>query len=318
VDKHRQEEILTRLRELRSQGLERWTQRPGWVVPVLIAVGVHLAIGLLPQPKVPRLAAAANTGDDTGQLVDVTQQLLSQDLASRQAGASDLKLPADTLPPPPPGGAADLAAQVEPLPEPVRDVLPEKVLAEAVTAANQAPETSTASQLTSETAMATTIQLPPPRRITPERRRSESPLPAEPSVPAAGAAALAPTPPPPTPPTAPLQAPPPGTTPSASTPSSDGDTSIGATIAKVDTTSPTPRPADGPSPLARLWAEARPVSGPSLENMPENAEVRQSSLDALSSAGPDVQDGASLPLDGATVQVRVQGPSVYLLRVPGP
>ncbi len=162
MDKHRQEEILSRLRELRSEGLERWTQRPGWVVPVLIAIGVHLAIGLLPQPKAPRLAAAANAGDDTGQLVDVTQQLLSQDLASRQATTGDLKLPADTLPPPPPGGTADLAAQVEPLPEPVRDVLPEKVLAEAVTAANQAPEASTASQLTSETAMATTIQLPPP------------------------------------------------------------------------------------------------------------------------------------------------------------
>ncbi len=310
MDKHRQEEILSRLRELRSEGLERWTQRPGWVVPVLIAIGVHLAIGLLPQPKAPRLAAAANAGDDTGQLVDVTQQLLSQDLASRQATTGDLKLPADTLPPPPPGGTADLAAQVEPLPEPVRDVLPEKVLAEAVTAANQAPEASTASQLTSETAMATTIQLPPPRRSTPEVRRPEpataAATPAEPSASAPGAAASAPT------------APTPGTTPTAGTPAAAGDAAPGATIAKVDTATPAPRPAEGPSPLARLWAEARPVSGPSLENMPENAEVRQSSLDALSSAGPDVQDGASLPLDGATVQVRVQGPSVYLLRVPGP
>jgi len=310
VDKHRQEEILSRLRELRSEGLERWTQRPGWVVPVLIAVGVHLAIGLLPQPKAPKLAAAASAGDDTGQLVDVTQQLLSQDLASRQASTSDLKLPADTLPPPPPGGAADLAAQVEPLPEPVRDVLPEKVLAEAVTAANQAPEASSASQLTGVTAMATTIQLPPPRRSTPEGRRPEpataATTPAEPSAPATGAVASAPT------------ATTPGTTPTAGTPAAAGDAAPGATIAKVDTATPAPRPAEGPSPLARLWAEARPVSGPSLENMPENAEVRQSSLDALSSAGPDVQDGASLPLDGATVQVRVQGPSVYLLRVPGP
>lgn len=306
MDKHRQEELLARLRDLRSEGLERWNQRPGWVVPVLIAVGVHLGIGLLPQPKPPRLAAAATAGDDTGQLVDVTQQLLSQDLASRQASSGDLKLPADTLPPPPPGGAADLAAQVEPLPEPVRDVLPEKVLAEAVTAANQAPEASTASQLTSESAMATTIQLPPPRRITPDIRRVAAPTPASASAeaPATASAAGSPTP----------DAPATPATPAAGA----ADASPGATIAKVDTATPAPRPVEGPSPLARLWAEARPVAGPSLENVPENAEVRQSSLDALSSAGPDVQDGASLPLDGATVQVRVQGPSVYLLRVPGP
>ena len=306
MDKHRQEEILARLRDLRSEGLERWNQRPGWVVPVLIAVGVHLGIGLLPQPKPPRLAAAATAGDDTGQLVDVTQQLLSQDLASRQASSGDLKLPADTLPPPPPGGAADLAAQVEPLPEPVRDVLPEKVLAEAVTAANQAPEASTASQLTSESAMATTIQLPPPRRNTPDIRRVATPTPASASAeaPATASAAGSPTP----------DAPATPATPAAGA----ADASPGATIAKVDTATPAARPVEGPSPLARLWAEARPVAGPSLENVPENAEVRQSSLDALSSAGPDVQDGASLPLDGATVQVRVQGPSVYLLRVPGP
>lgn len=306
MDKHRQEEILARLRDLRSEGLERWNQRPGWVVPVLIAVGVHLGIGLLPQPKPPRLAAAATAGDDTGQLVDVTQQLLSQDLASRQASSGDLKLPADTLPPPPPGGAADLAAQVEPLPEPVRDVLPEKVLAEAVTAANQAPEASTASQLTSESAMATTIQLPPPRRNIPDIRRVAAPTPASASAeaPATASAAGSPTP----------DAPATPATPAAGA----ADASPGATIAKVDTATPAPRPVEGPSPLARLWAEARPVAGPSLENVPENAEVRQSSLDALSSAGPDVQDGASLPLDGATVQVRVQGPSVYLLRVPGP
>jgi hypothetical protein len=309
VDKHRQEAFLARLRDLRSEGLDRWTQRPGWVVPVLIAVGVHLVIGLLPQPKAPRLAASANAGDDTGQLIDVTQQLLSQDLATRSANGTDLKLPADTLPPPPPGDGGGLAAQVEPLPEPVRDVLPEKVLAEAVTAANQAPEASTASHLTSVSAMATTIQLPPPRRSAPEDRRADSPLApptaAESGTPASGPAAPAPS-----------QAVPSATaTPAAGA----GDaTPGGATIAKVDTTTAAPRDTEGPSPLARLWAEARPVAGPSLENVPENAEVRQSSLDALSSAGPDVQDGASLPLDGATVQVRVQGPSVYLLRVPGP
>lgn len=311
MDKTRQEEILTHLRDLRSEGLERWTQRPGWVVPVLIAVGVHLAIGLLPQPKPPKLAASAAAGDDTGQLVDVTQQLLSQDLASRQATTGDLKLPADTLPPPPPGAASDLAAQVEPLPEPVRDVLPEKVLAEAVTAANQAPETSIASQLTNETPAATTIQLPPSRRSVAEIRR-----------PAAGAASTGPaTPatPPETPatasaPAAATPAAPAAATPPAATP----DNTPGATIAKVDTDSATPRPADAPSPLARLWAEARPVSGPSIENVPDNAEVRESSLDALSSAAPEAKDGASLPLEGSTVQVRVQGPSVYLLRVPAP
>lgn len=300
MDKTRQEEILARLRDLQSEGLERWSHRPGWVVPVLIAVGVHLAIGLLPQPQPPKLAANAASGDDTGQLVDVTQQLLSQDLASRQSRDSDLKLPADTLPPPPPGGAADLAAQVEPLPEPVRDVLPEKVLAEAVTAANQAPPSSIASQLTTETPAATTIQLPPPRRTLVVMKRPET--------------EAAPQTPPASPTTRADAA---GST-SASPATGVAEGTPGATIAKVDTDSTTPRPVVSPSPLARLWAEARPVSGPSLENVPENAEVRESSIDALSSAAPDVQDGASLPLEGSTLQVRVQGPSVYLLRVPAP
>jgi len=314
VDKTRQEEILARLRALQSEGTERWNQRPGWVVPVLIALGVHLAIVLLPQPKTPKLAASAAGGDDTGQLVDVTQQLLSQDLASRQATTGDLKLPADTMPPPPPGSAADLAAQVEPLPEPVKDVLPEKVLAEAVTAANQAPETSVASQLTSETPAATTIQLPAPRRIVLEPRRPDTAAaPPSPAAAAPGAAGSTP---------APAAVPPPtgaeATGPAAAPPSQGPEGSTGATIAKVDSGSTAPAQASAPSPVARLWAEARPVSGPSIENIPENAEVRESSLDALSSAAPEVQDGASLPLEGSTVQVRVQGPSVYLLRVPAP
>lgn len=312
MDKTRQEEILARLRALQTEGTERWNQRPGWVVPVLIALGVHLAIVLLPQPKAPKLAASAAGGDDTGQLVDVTQQLLSQDLASRQASSGDLKLPADTLPPPPPGSATDLAAQVEPLPEPVKDVLPEKVLAEAVTAANQAPETSVASQLSSEIPAATTIQLPASRRSAPKARRTDGA--AAPSSPAAAPGAATSNP-------APASVPPPSgaeaKAAAPATPDQDSEGSGGATIAKVDSGSTAPAPTSA-SPLARLWAEARPVAGPSIENIPENAEVRESSLDALSSAAPEVQDGASLPLEGSTVQVRVQGPSVYLLRVPAP
>lgn len=78
-----------------------WQQRPFWAVPLLIALGAHGLVLLLPQGPAGRLRPQAPQASDQAQLLDISQQLLSENQAA-QLNSQPLQLPVDTLPLPPP------------------------------------------------------------------------------------------------------------------------------------------------------------------------------------------------------------------------
>jgi len=88
-----------------------WRQRPLWAVPLLIALGAHGLLLFTPQLPAQRPHRQAQQANDQAELLDISQQLLSENQAS-SLNSQPLQLPIDTLPLPPadskkssPGGA---------------------------------------------------------------------------------------------------------------------------------------------------------------------------------------------------------------------
>ena len=89
----------------------QWRQRPLWALPLLIALGAHGLVLLTPQLPAQRPSPQAQQASDQAELLDISQQLLSENQANN-LNSQPLQLPIDTLPLPPadskkssPGGA---------------------------------------------------------------------------------------------------------------------------------------------------------------------------------------------------------------------
>ncbi|MEN9877783.1 MAG: hypothetical protein RLZZ158_822 [Cyanobacteriota bacterium] len=78
-----------------------WRHRPFWAVPLLIALGAHGLVLLPPQLSAKRPSPQAQQASDQAELLDISQQLLSENQAN-QLNSQPLQLPVDTLPLPPP------------------------------------------------------------------------------------------------------------------------------------------------------------------------------------------------------------------------
>lgn len=77
-----------------------WRQRPLWAVPLLIALGAHGLLLFTPQLPAQRPHRQAQQANDQAELLDISQQLLSENQAS-SLNSQPLQLPIDTLPLPP-------------------------------------------------------------------------------------------------------------------------------------------------------------------------------------------------------------------------
>lgn len=94
-----------------------WRQRPLWAVPLLIALGAHGLVLLTPQLPSQRPSGQVQQASDQAELLEISQQLLSEDQANH-LNSQPLQLPVDTLPLPPqdskqssPGGAPPRVSQ---------------------------------------------------------------------------------------------------------------------------------------------------------------------------------------------------------------
>jgi hypothetical protein len=79
----------------------QWRQRPLWALPLLIALGAHGLVLLTPQLPAQRPSPQAQQASDQAELLDISQQLLSENQANN-LNSQPLQLPVDTLPLPPP------------------------------------------------------------------------------------------------------------------------------------------------------------------------------------------------------------------------
>ena len=275
---------LPQLRKRATRVQSWWRQRPTWLLPLAVALGAHVAVIALPlMPHGPGSKTAKERNSaDSGVLVDITQQLLSED---RQARSQDnsLQLPsADVLPPPPPD---DLTAQLEPTPQPLQDVLPSQVIRNAVSAAAQAPTASMAAKVDGLGVSSV----------------GRSPLSATSQAGSSNASGS--TPPPPAKEQNPSE-PPNG--PAANKPA-DKESVAKLEVESVDKAA---KELDPAAAADRLWSEATPLEAIPGEELPTGTEVRSLPLSTLSSVLGSATDGQQL----GSLQVKLVGDTAYLLR----
>jgi hypothetical protein len=275
---------LPMLRERANRAQSWWRQRPNWLLPLAVALAAHAAVVALPLlPNGPgSKSQRGRNAADSGVLLDITQQLLSEDRHARSQDNS-LQIPeADVLPPPPPD---DLTAQLEPTPQPLQDVLPSQVIRNAVTAAAQAPSAS----------MAARVDGPSVSSV------GRSPLDA--ASPAGSRNASGSTPPPP-----PKEQTPPEPTngPAANKPA-DKENVAKLEVESVDKAA---KELDPAAAADQLWADATPVEAIPGEELPTGTEVRSLPLSTLFAVLGSATDGQQL----GGLQVKLVGDTAYLLR----